>query len=231
MFAIGCGADSVSKADPGERQKEAEIFGARFKEGKGVELSEVTRASLQLETTEVTEEKIGNRITFSLQVLSAGQIAEGLALLPKELAVRLRVGERLELKKEDASDKGSGVISKLVTASLSGETEAVVAIEKSPAVLTIGDTLSATLVSRADEAVTAVPSSALLRAAAGNFVYVVNGNHFLRTEVKTGQEGADFIEITDGLYAGDEVVKSPVDLLWYAELQAIRGGVGCADGH
>lgn len=231
MFAAGCGTDTDSKSDLDERQKEAEVFGARFKEGKGVELSDVTRASLQLETTEVTEETIGNGLTFSLQVLSAGELAEGVALLPKELSSRLRVGERVELQKEDTSEKGSGIILKLMKASLSGETEALVTIEKSPAALKIGDTLSAALISSSSEAVTAVPRSALLRAAAGNFVYVVNGSHFLRTEVKTGQEGADFIEISDGLYAGDEVVKSPVNLLWYAELQAIRGGVGCADGH
>ena len=32
------------------------------------------------------------------------------------------------------------------------------------------------------------------------------------------------VEITDGLYAGDEVVASPVNQLWLAELRLTKGG-------
>jgi multidrug efflux pump subunit AcrA (membrane-fusion protein) len=72
--------------------------------------------------------------------------------------------------------------------------------------------------------VLAVPRSALLDAATGTFVYVVNGDHYLRTPVKTEARSADFVEITDGLYAGDVVVVSPVEQLWLAELRLTKGG-------
>ena len=124
---------SAVQADEGE----SEFFGARFKEGKGIELSAPTRVSLGLETAEAEE---GNE----------GSI---------------------------------------------------------------------------------VPVSAILEAAEGKFVYVANGNYFIRTPILTGKYQGSRVEIIDGLFSGDVVVTKPVDLLWYTELQAIRGGVACADGH
>jgi len=58
----------------------------------------------------------------------------------------------------------------------------------------------------------------------GTFVYVVNGNFYLRTAVKTGARSTDFVEITDGLYAGDVVVTTPVNQLWLSELRLTKGG-------
>lgn len=78
---------------------------------------------------------------------------------------------------------------------------------------------------------TAISADALLRTIKGDFVYVVNGPWFLRTQVMTGKTDRDWIEITDGLYAGDVVVSRAAQTLWLAELQAVNGGVGCADGH
>lgn len=139
LSLLSCGEAS----DNQNEAQEAEVFGARFKEGKGIELSDVTRASIALEMVEATEEILDDSST----------------------------------------------------------------------------------------AVTVVPLSALLTTSTGSYVYVENGHHFLRTEVKVGKNDADLLEIIDGLYAGDVVVKSPVNLLWYAELQAIRGGQSCADEH
>ncbi len=63
-----------------------------------------------------------------------------------------------------------------------------------------------------------LPASALLRTVRGDFVFVENDGWFLRTPA-------------DHLYEGDRVVVSGVRTLWLAELQAVNGGVGCADGH
>jgi hypothetical protein len=41
----------------------------------------------------------------------------------------------------------------------------------------------------------------------------------------------ELVEITDGLYAGDQIVTSPVNDLWMAELQILRGGKACTCGH
>jgi multidrug efflux pump subunit AcrA (membrane-fusion protein) len=60
---------------------------------------------------------------------------------------------------------------------------------------------------------------------------VVNGFYYVRTPVKVGASGGEHVEITDGLYAGDEIVVSPVMSLWLAELQVLRGGKACTCGH
>src|SRR5437867_2607246 len=58
----------------------------------------------------------------------------------------------------------------------------------------------------------------------GDFVYTASGKHFVRAAIKTDEANADFVGVTDGLYAGDRIVTQPVMTLWLAELQAIRGG-------
>jgi hypothetical protein len=76
-----------------------------------------------------------------------------------------------------------------------------------------------------------LPGAALLRTAKGDFVYVANGDWFLRTPISVTGEGSAGFNVTDGLYEGDIVVIRGVRPLWLAELQAINGGVGCADDH
>lgn len=73
-----------------------------------------------------------------------------------------------------------------------------------------------------------LPAEARLRTVKGDFVYVANGGWLLRTPVRLAPDGAT---VTDGLYEGDVIVTQGVRALWLAELQAINGGVGCADGH
>lgn len=77
----------------------------------------------------------------------------------------------------------------------------------------------------------AIPADALLRTIKGDFVYVANGEWFLRTPVTIGATDATHIEIKDGLYEGDTIVVKGVRGLSLTEIQALNGGVGCADGH
>ncbi len=79
--------------------------------------------------------------------------------------------------------------------------------------------------------VTAVPVDALLRTVKGDFVYVANGEWFLRTPVVVGAIDRTHVEIKDGLYEGDAIVIQGVKGLSLAEIQALNGGIGCADGH
>jgi hypothetical protein len=78
---------------------------------------------------------------------------------------------------------------------------------------------------------TAIPVDALVRTVKGDFVYVVNGEWFLRTPVKLAARDSSHFAVEDGLYEGDKIVTRGTRELWLAELQAINGGVGCADGH
>ncbi len=79
--------------------------------------------------------------------------------------------------------------------------------------------------------VPAIPADALLRTVKGDFVYVANGDWFLRTPVTVGGADGTHVEIKDGLYEGDTIVVKGVRGLSLAEIQALNGGVGCADGH
>lgn len=76
-----------------------------------------------------------------------------------------------------------------------------------------------------------VPAQALLRTSEGAFVFVQNGQRWLRTAVKIGAESDGAVQVADGLLEGDVIAVAGVWGLWLAELQAIKGGVGCADGH
>lgn len=76
-----------------------------------------------------------------------------------------------------------------------------------------------------------VPTGAVLRTVKGDFVYVANGGWFLRTAVKLGTTDGAWFEIKEGLYEGDAIVTHGARGVWLAELQAVNGGVGCADGH
>lgn len=78
---------------------------------------------------------------------------------------------------------------------------------------------------------TAIPASALVRTVKGDFVYVVNGEWFLRTPVKLTASAHSHFAVEEGLYEGDRIVVRGARELWLAELQAVNGGVGCADGH
>lgn len=82
----------------------------------------------------------------------------------------------------------------------------------------------------AAKAVAAVPATALLRTVRGDFVFVANGGWFLRTPVQIGAGDGAWFEVKDGLYEGDSIVTHGTHALWLAELQAVNGGVGCADG-
>ena len=226
-----CGNDEQQVAqasEPGAADNTAEeLFGARFKEGKGVELAEEMKRSLQLETAQVTEEALSAEAELKLHVFSVTPVIEASANLDDRLAQTLKVGAELKL----APSGGSAKLKKLSSRSLSGDLEGTFEISSSGDAARIGDTLNARLPASTSEVVAVIPASALLETVNGTFVYVVNGKHFLRTPVTTGRSANGRIEITDGLYPGDEVVKSPVKPLWYAELQALRGGKACADGH
>jgi hypothetical protein len=76
-----------------------------------------------------------------------------------------------------------------------------------------------------------LPAEALLRTAKGDFVYVLNDGWLLRTPVNVAAGPGGGFTLRDGLYEGDVIAVRGVRALWLAELQAVNGGVGCADGH
>ena len=103
-------------------------------------------------------------------------------------------------------------------------------VQLSPAAREFAGLTTATVAPHGD-AWTTVPRESVLATANGPVVFVANGESFLRTAVTLGEQTATHIAITDGLYEGDVVAVNGVRTLALAEIQAVNGGVGCADGH
>lgn len=221
-FAAALSGCSDSAASPSPEHAPTPENGAQFREGKGVALTTLMMKSIGLQTAEVTEEKIAPSFTVALHAMHRGNELRG--WLTEAQAEHVQPGMEVAL----GSAKG-----------------AVLRIEKAPYV-TLGDfevaiqttspaeagtAINATFRFPAGETVTAVPKGALLTTAEGTFVYAKNDEFYLRTPVKVGATSGDHVEITNGLYAGDEIVTAPVMSLWLAELQILRGGKSCTCGH
>ena len=62
------------------------------------------------------------------------------------------------------------------------------------------------LVVEHSQEVLAVPIEAIIDDGAEKFVFVKNGNQFIRQDVATGVSDDQYVEIIDGLYPGDKIV-------------------------
>ncbi len=215
----GCGP---AEAKTSERPPEN---GAQFKKDQGVALTDVMKKAIGLKLAEVAEEKIAPSFTVALS--SAANEVTG--WLTAEQAALVKPGMEIELRPADAPML-RGTVKRVEKAPYATLGDFEVAVETATPLAT-GVRVQATFRGAAGEAVTSVPRSALLKTAEGNFVYAVNGEYYVRTPVKVGAMGDAHAEITDGLYAGDQIVTSPVMSLWLAELQVLRGGKACTCGH
>jgi hypothetical protein len=214
----GCGP---AEAETGERPPEN---GAQYKKDKGVALTDTMRKAIGLKIAEVAEEKITPSFSIALSS-SANEVTGWLAA---EQAALVKVGSEVELSVADAPTM-RGTVRRVEKAPYATLGDFEVAVEPASA-LEAGVRVRATFRGEAGEAVTSVPRGALLKTAEGYFVYAVNGEFYVRTPVKVGALNDERAEITDGLYAGDQIVVSPVMSLWLAELQVLRGGKACTCG-
>lgn len=212
-----------SKASAG-KAPEAVENGAQFKKGEGLSLTEEMRKAIGLKIEDVAEEKIASLVTLSLAVATPNTAT---GWVTPEQAAAIQPGMEVEIQ-GDIPFKGA--VEKLEANPLGvmGDSEITVRTKDD---LTTGTALMAVLRHPAGDAVPVIPKSALLKTAEGSFVYTVNGRFYVRTPVKTGASDDKLVEITDGLYSGDQVVTTPVMSLWMAELQVLRGGKACTCGH
>ena len=214
LLLTGCGGKSpAEKAAPTGGGNEATDGGVSFKAGRGLQLNPGVIQALGLTTAEAAEQSLAGELRLTAQVF---------ATAPQVLASARRPASEAGLLEKHTLSGATLVRLDRAAAAATGSVDAVFALATVPAPAP-GDFVELTLVAP-PATVLAIPRSALLESAAGTFVYVVNGAHYLRTPVKTGARSADFVEITDGLYAGDVVVTAPVAQLWLAELRLTKGG-------
>lgn len=238
---VGCGhkeGDGKEEAhgkDDGHGHGEESPSGASFKAGKGVSFTEETRKILGVEVVDVAERKLPNQIRFTVQVFGekhhhllnqedhSGCDVHGSAFLSSDAAAVVKAGQPVQIFKNINSPL-TGVVLAVQKALALGESEVVIGVSNATTALKSGEFVPARINLPRDEAVAAIPQSAVLRTPEGTFVYAVNGNAYFRTAVKVGSEADGWSEITDGLLAGDQVVTKPVQTLWLIELRATKGG-------
>jgi hypothetical protein len=248
VFALaGCGKkhDASDGHDHGKETAEGKAdehgheespSGASFKPGKGVMLTEETRKILDVQTTDVTEQKLPAQLRFNLQVFGeahhhqqlvdndhSGCDSHGSGFLSAEKAAEVRAGFPVVVQVR-SNTVFHGVVLDVHKELALGESEVVVGVSNANTQLKPGEFLAASITLPRTNATTVIPRSALLRTPEGAFVFAANGDAYFRTAVKVGGEANGLIEITDGLLAGDVVVTKPVETLYLIELRATKGG-------
>lgn len=193
--------------------------GAQFREASGLTITDVMKKSIGFTVSEVRDEEIASTVTVDLTATTAH---EARGTVPANSSIK--PGVEIVL----GSIKGKVQSVEKVPFGVPGDLEVTVT---SAEPLTPDSRLEGTVKIPANGAVPSVPVSALLKTAEGSFIYAVNGSSYVRTPVKTGASNGEFVEITDGLYSGDQIVTTPVMSLWMAELQVLRGGKACTCGH
>lgn len=216
VLLTGCGKKASSEAGHNHSEhEESEGGGAgvSFKEGRGLAFKPEVLKALGAKTSEAEERPLADNIRLITQVFETSPQILASATVPAADAEHF----------EKHPFKGAKLIRiDRSTASATRLVDLVIALERTPPPA-VGEFVEVVFAAEPTNVLT-VPISALLDSATGTFVYVVNGTNYLRTAVKTGARSADFVEITDGLYAGDVVVTTPVEQLWLSELRLTKGG-------
>ena len=215
LLLSGCGRAEESEAKNGSEKAGAPSV--IFKAGRGLQFAPATIAALGIVTTEAKERSLSSETSLLAQVYEAGPPVLASALVAasdaEAMAGRNLAGAKL-LRIDRAIEPATRQVEFIFA--LADQNHKV------------GDYVALALHSPAAN-VLAVPRSAVIDGASGTFVYVVNGGSYLRTLVKTGSADAEWMEIMDGLYAGDVVVNAAALKLWLTELRLTKGG-GDTDG-
>ena len=230
VAALASAALTACKPPPAPPASEGEavMLGPQHSK-KGLLLPEDTRRSLGVQVIEVTEQKVSAALELLLRVYQVGDrggLASG-TMAPEEARL-VTAGQPVEMTTADGHTS-TGKVTRLndELQKVTGTVEVLVEFPSAPEAVKDGTFLQARVTLAAAANVVSIPRAALLGCSDGQFVYTVNGEHFIRTPVKVGAANADLVEITDGLFSGDQVVLQPVMSLWMTELAAVKGGQAC----
>ena len=235
FLVTGCGSRETHSSLP----IKSPVPGANYKKSEGVILTDEMRSFLHVEISELVERKLSNRIQFTVQLFGENHLSSpgsenhsecevrGSVFLPAATAKSIKPGQRVQLNNATNTCQNGRIVS-LSSEWAANEVEAVIGMPHFASAQP-GDFIEAFLSLPEGESVVAVPLTALLHTAEGAFVYAVNGSAYYPTAVQTGREADGFIEIKDGLLAGDQVVTRGVAELWLIQLRATKGGGGCSD--
>lgn len=227
------------EAQSGAPAHSKEPVGAVFKEGHGILLGDETRKSLELKMSEVVEKDLLHEVQTAAQVYREANEkirpsehafpghAYASAMVTSEEAALMKVGQPVRVGVSGApvgEKKATLVHIEDELAFYTGRTEILVEIPDGENQIRFGNRLNLSVNVGTRRGVITIPSTALLKASEGDFVYVQNGEYLLRTPVKAGIVGIEEVEILEGLFAGDRIATHPVETLWLIELRDVKGG-------
>ena len=224
------GCNSKKNSDGATPESGAESV-TLFQKNQGVMLPPEMRRQFGLEVAEVAERPMRRHLLKLAQVFrtASGNAPAGATVMLTRAEVKgLKAGQAVVLKTRDSNEEMSGTLRKADEQAepALGQVEGLIDFADLQRRFSAGAFLSVTFVGE-EKPVLVIPSTALLQAADGTFVYVANGEHFTRTKVRTGGSSDGYVEIEDGLYAGDVVVTRGISSLWLIELSALKGGKPC----
>ncbi len=210
--------------------------GIAFKPKEGLSVPDDVARHIGLKLDDVAERKISRHLVFTAQVYGeagpqARRVSLASAWVDEPTAKAIPAGTDIAATTSDTNAL-AGVVTRVVpAANPNSPAEVLLELRAEQGELKVGDFVRVTATTPGKEDVTVVPRSALLRNTEGHFVYVVNGSRLLRAAVKIGGEQDGFVEIKDGLLAGDRIVVAGVPMLWCAELHRVNGGDACTGNH
>lgn len=251
LLLAACGGNtevSEQKTGAHDAHNHAEHEGAAtFAEGRGVALSDTGRQSIGLQTAEVETVELSPSNTQTVQVYrdasekptatAKGRTRPGYAyaslLLTAEEARNLKTGQSVQLLGEASAKPARLVGVDWQLEPVTGQAEALVEIPDRDQRWKVGQFVETNFTAHEaqGEEVAAIPENAVLTTAKGDFAFVQNGEHYLRTPIEIAGRQDGRALIADGLYEGDVVASAGVQHLYLIELQAINAGQGCAHGH
>ena len=211
-----------------------------FQPGKGIAVNDDTRAAFGLEIGDVTAEPVEATTSLTAQVYREASEGSGsfggersgqayaTATLTPDLANELTEGEEVAFRTGDpAGSSVNGKVWKIddTQVPVTGMAEVLVEIPDADGRFPIGTFLTGEAALKTEDLGAArIPRSAVLDTAAGPFAYVRDGDFLKRTPITIGASNDEFVEVTEGLYEGDEIAITAVQALYITELRATKGG-------
>ncbi|MGI8604266.1 MAG: efflux RND transporter periplasmic adaptor subunit [Verrucomicrobiales bacterium] len=231
VVGLGCffGTGVALKADANRgipkvvQSKDDPNIGIKYKKNQGLFVTDISARLIGLRMADVEEKALPKRIEFTAQVYDTSPVGKALATgwVPTSQAEALPAGTELVV-----GEGTRGVITSvsLLSAAVNQQAEALLDVDDPEDRLAVGQfvEVSASLPSAGDAVV--VPKSAVLKTSEGTFAYADNAGWKVRTSIKTGAQNDGYVEVIEGLLAGDSVVTNPVMTLWMTELQLTKSG-------